>query len=42
MRARCSEAVAWNCRWYQRENPLGAEKPSSDEISVSDRLRSLR
>ena len=40
MRARDSDAFAWNCRWYQRENPLGAAKPSSDEISASDRMRS--
>ena len=29
--------VLLNWRRYQRENPLGAEKPSSDETSV--RLR---
>jgi hypothetical protein len=32
--------VAKRCR-YQRENALGAEKPSSDETSASDRRPSL-
>jgi hypothetical protein len=40
LRPRLADAVILKCRRYHRENPLGAENPSKDEISARVRLRS--